>query len=77
MPSSLFGPPNLQMINLLRSSKNPNALMQTLAQQNPAMRNVMSLVNKHNGDAKAAFYALAKEKGVNPDEVISYLNNLK
>ena len=67
----------MQMINLLKNSNNPQAMMQSLAAQNPTMRNVMQLINQHGGDPKAAFYALARERGVDPNSILSQLNNLK
>ena len=66
----------MQMINLLKNSNNPQAMMQTLAAQNPTMRNVMQLINQHGGDPKAAFYALARERGVDPNTILSQLNRL-
>lgn len=64
------------MINLLKASKNPSAMMQSLAATNPQMRSVMEMVNRHGGDARAAFYDLAKQKGVDPNEVLSYLQKM-
>lgn len=45
-----------------------------MAKKNPNIRPILQLVAKHNGDPKAAFYALAQEKGVNPDDIINALN---
>ena len=44
-----------------------------MAAQNPQLSNVMNLIQNHNGNAKEAFYALAKEKGVDPNEIINAL----
>lgn len=61
------------MVNLIKSSKNPQALMQSMINQNPQMKQVMEMVNKNGGNPKDAFYALAKEKGVNPDDILNML----
>ena len=88
MPSSLFGPKqnqplqnnsigNIQqiksMMQMIQSSNNPSAMLQTLMMQNPKLQSVMQFVNQNGGDPKAVFYALAKQKGVDPNEVINML----
>lgn len=45
-----------------------------MAKKNPNIKPILQLVAQHNGDPKSAFYALAKEKGVNPDDIINALN---
>lgn len=62
-----------EMVNLIKSSKNPQAMMQSMINQNPQMKQVMQMVNKNGGNPKDAFYALAKEKGVNPDDILNML----
>lgn len=44
-----------------------------MAQQNPQLKQVMDYVNANGGDAKQAFYKLAQEKGVNPDDILAQL----
>ena len=60
------------MMNMVRSAGNPQAMLQSLAQQNPQMQQVMDLVNQA-GDPKTAFYKMAEEKGVNPEQILSML----
>lgn len=62
-----------QMMNMVRSAGNPQAMLQSIAQNNPQMKQVMNIVNQSGGDPKAAFYKMAEEKGVNPDQVLSML----
>jgi hypothetical protein len=60
------------MYQTVRAMQNPEqALMQMMG--NPQMADVMRLVRENNGDAKAAFYKLAQQKGVDPDEVLNAL----
>ena len=61
------------MMNMLRSGGNPQAMMQGLMQNNPQMGAVMELVNQHGGDARAAFYDLARQKGVDPNQILNML----
>lgn len=54
----------------LRALKDPKAGMQMLMQQrNPGMAQAMDYIKQHGGDAKAAFEALAKERGLDPAEI--------
>lgn len=62
-----------QMMNMVRSAGNPQAMLQSIAQNNPQMKQVMDIVNQSGGDPKAAFYKMAEEKGINPDQVLSML----
>lgn len=88
MPSSLFGPNQNQplqnnsigsiqqiksVMQMIQNSNNPSAMLQTLMMQNPKLQSVMQFINQNGGDPKAAFYALAKQKGVDPNEVINML----
>ena len=84
MPSSLFQtmqpaptngkqtPNNIQQIrnlmNIVRNSNNPMAMLMSL----PGYQNVVPLIQQY-GDPKSAFYALAQQKGVDPDSILSLL----
>ena len=61
------------MIGMLNSSKNPEAMLQYLMTSNPRFKEVMNLVRSNGGSPKDAFYALAKQRGINPDEIIALL----
>ena len=61
------------MMNLLRSGGNPQAMVQNMLASSPKGSTVMNLVNQHGGDARAAFYDLAKQKGVDPNQILNML----
>lgn len=63
------------MLNSIQANANPMGAMRNLVNQNPAMRQVMNIVERYGNNPKDAFYALAKEKGVNPDDVLNALRN--
>lgn len=44
-----------------------------LMQNNPQMKQVMDLIKAAGNDPKRAFYALAEQKGVDPDEILKQL----
>ena len=50
---------------------NPQAMLQ----QMPQYKQIMDDVNANGGDAKALFYARAKEMGINPDEIVKAMRN--
>jgi hypothetical protein len=61
------------MFNLLKSAQNPQALLNNMASQNPQLKQVMEAINQHGGDPKKAFYDIAKERGIDPDEILNQL----
>lgn len=61
------------MLNMVRSAGNPQMIMNQIASQNPQIKQVMEYINANGGDPKAAFYKLAEEKGVDPDEILRQL----
>lgn len=60
-----------RMASLLKSSNNPQAAIMQLAQQNPQMKQILNLCNGKN--PKDVFMEECKNRGINPDEIISQL----
>lgn len=65
--------PIKNMMNVVRSAGNPQMVFNQMIGQNPQIKQVMDYVNANGGDPKTAFYKLAQEKGVDPDEIIKQL----
>jgi len=61
------------MMNMVRSAGNPQLMLQQMAQNNSQLRQVMDLINQSGGDPKAAFYKLAQEKGIDPQQILDML----
>ena len=61
------------MMNMVRGAQNPKMMLQNMINQNPQMRQVMNLVQQNGGDPKTAFYNLARQKGIDPDQVLNML----
>ena len=57
------------MISMVKSAGNPQLMLNQLMQNNPQ---IMQIVQKY-GSADKAFYALAEEKGINPQEILDLL----
>ena len=61
---------------MIKAAKDPMAAINNLAQQDTRMQQVMQYINQNGGNAEAAFYNLAKEKGVDPKEVLSQIQTM-
>ena len=61
-------------MQMLKGSSNPQQMFQTMLSQNPQMKQVMDYVQQSGGDPQTAFYKLAKEKGVDPNQILKMLN---
>ena len=59
-----------QMANVIKNSRNPKAMLEQMMQSNPQIQQAMNYINQNGGDAKDAFYALARQKGVDPESVL-------
>ena len=62
-----------QMMSMVKGASNPQAMMAQMMQNNPQMRQAMDLINSAGGDPQKAFYALAQQKGVDPNEILNML----
>ena len=62
-----------QMMQMIRSAGNPQAMLNQLAQTNPQVKQVMDVIKASGNDPKRAFYALAEQKGVNPQDILDQL----
>ena len=62
-----------QMINMFKGVNNPQQLLQSMMNNNPQMQSVMKYVNDNGGNPKDAFYKMAQEKGIDPEEIINML----
>ena len=57
------------MIGMLRGG-DPQAIVNTAMQNNPQLRQILQ---QYNGDAKQAFYGIARQNGIDPDEILGML----
>jgi hypothetical protein len=62
----------LEIMNAMRSAKNPQELLEEYARHNKNVREVIDMVNKC-GDPKTAFYQMASAKGVDPEAILSMI----
>ena len=57
------------IIGMLKGG-NPQAIVQNAMQSNPQLRQILQ---QYNGDAKQAFYGLARQNWIDADEIIGML----
>lgn len=62
-----------QMMGMIKAAADPKAAMAQMVQNNPQMKQVMELVQQSGGDPKKAFYALAQQKNVDPQQILDML----
>lgn len=58
------------MMNMMRNSGNPQAMMQSLMSQNPQMKQIVDMVNQSGGDPQKLFYEEAKKRGIDPNQIL-------
>lgn len=63
----------VQTFKAFQQSNNPNQFMQNLIQTNPQVQQVMQMVQNSNMSPKDLFYTMAKQKGVDPEQILRQL----
>ena len=61
------------LMQTVRSAGNPQAMLQQMAASNPQLRQAMDYVQQCGGDPKQAFYKLAQQRGIDPNEILNML----
>ena len=62
-----------QAMNTVRSAGNPQMMLQQILGNNPQYAQVQKLISDNGGDAQRAFYSLANQMGIDPNEVLNAL----
>ena len=60
----------MNMIVAIKNSPNPQVMLNNMLTQNPQ---VTGLINQYGGDPKSAFYAIAQQRGINPNDILNML----
>lgn len=56
-------------MNMARAMQSPQAAIQQI----PQLKQAMDFVQQTGGDPQKAFYALAKQRGIDPESILSQL----
>lgn len=61
---------------MAKGMSNPQLFLQQVIQKNPQLKNIMNYMNESGGNPEKAFYSMAKDMGVNPQDVLKMLNDI-
>ena len=61
------------MMNMFSGAQDPSAMIGKMLEGNPNMKQVTDLIKSAGGDPRKAFYQLAEQKGVDPQEILNML----
>lgn len=62
-----------QTISMIKNSRNPQQMLQSVAQNNPQVRQVINMIQNSNMSPKDLFYKMAKQKGVDPNQIVNMI----
>ena len=62
-----------QLISAFKNSNNPQQFIMNMTKNNQNFSSVLNSLQNGNESAKDLFYKLAKQKGVNPDDIINMI----
>lgn len=62
-----------QMATMMKTMKNPQAMLNQLAQSNPQVKDLMTMLQSSGKSPKDLFYQVAQEKGIDPEEILKML----
>lgn len=63
------------MMSMVQMSANPQMALQNIVNQNPNLQNILNLANSNGANLQQVFYNMAKQKGVNPEDIINALRS--
>ena len=66
---------NNDLLKTILNSSNPKELLNSLISNNPQMKNLVQAMQSSGMTPKDYFYTFAKQKGVDPDQLLSSLKN--
>ena len=67
--------PFRNVMNTMNAIRSPRTMLNQMLMQNPQMKQAIDYINANGGDPESAFYKLADEMGVDPDEVLKAMRN--
>lgn len=65
--------PIKNLMSTIKNAGNPQMIFQQMMSRNPRIQQVVQYINDNGGNAEKAFYKLAAEKGINPNEILQML----
>lgn len=62
-----------QAMTKVQMAQNPQLVLNQLLSNNPQLSSAFDLIRANGGNLQSTFYNLAKQKGVNPQDVLNLL----
>jgi hypothetical protein len=59
-----------QVAGAIKAARDPMAAVSQMAQSDPRMKQVADVINHNGGNVQQAVYALARQKGIDVNEVL-------
>lgn len=60
-------------MNQIKMAQNPQFALNQLLSSNPRLQQVIGLIKNGGGDPKTTFMNMAKQMGINPQDIINQL----
>lgn len=60
---------------MIKNAGNPQMMLNQMMGKNPQLKQAVNFVNQNGGNPQQAFYQLAKQKGINPEDILKELNS--
>jgi len=61
------------MMSAVQAAQNPVTALNQMMASNPQLQAALTLIQQNGGDARAAFFAYAKQNGIDPQQVLNAL----
>lgn len=62
-----------EMMNMVKMSQNPQAMLNQLMMNNPQLKQAMELTQQYGNDPMKALNAVAEQMGIDPNEIMNML----
>ena len=63
------------LMSMVQMSSDPQTALLNIINQNPNLRNIVMLAKSNGSNLEQVFYALAQQRGVNPNDVLNALRS--
>lgn len=60
----------VETFNKIKTALNPNLALQQALQNLPGLKEAQQLVQENGGNGKEVFYQLARQRGIDPEEIL-------
>ena len=66
-----------KMYEIVKSSSNPRAMMESMAKSNPALKRVLDEISSSNATPQEVFYKVAANQGMSEKQIDEFVKSLQ